>query len=42
MLQESIQIGLDLIDALIPSRAPRDAETLVEQRPVHSFHEAIA
>src|SRR5262249_61964150 len=39
--EELIEVALNLLDADIPGRAARDAETLVEERAIHALNEAI-
>jgi len=41
VLHELVEVGLDLLDVLVPGGSAGDAEALVEHRPVHPFHEAV-
>ena len=40
-LDEDIEVGLDLLDRLVPFLPALDAEVLVEQRAVHALDEAV-
>lgn len=41
ILDELVEVGLDLLDVLVPGGSAGDAEALVEHRPVHPFDEAV-
>ena len=41
VLHEPVEVGLDLLDVLVPGGAAGDAEALVEHRPVHPFDKAV-
>jgi hypothetical protein len=41
VLHKLVEVGLLLLDVLVPRGAADDAEALVEHRMVHSFDEAV-
>lgn len=41
VLDELVEVGLDLLDVLVPGGSAGDAEALVEHRSVHPFDKAV-